>query len=136
MKKIFIFLALGLSLYAYNATKVAHELNYLNSFDKGVALAQKEHKMVMLVIVRDHCPWCKKLESETLTNKSVKNATSKFVKVIIDINQKMPKSFKSPIVPIVSFVDAKTKEATWEAYGYRRVKDFLKDIKNAQDDEL
>lgn len=129
MKKIFVLLAIGLSLYAYNATEVAHSLGYLNSFDKGVALAQKEHKMVMLVIVRDHCPWCKKIERETLSNKNIQKATSKFIKVNIDINQKMPQPFKSPIVPIVTFIDGKTKETTWETYGYR-------DIKNAQDDSI
>jgi thioredoxin-related protein len=136
MKKLFVLLAIGLSLYAYTATETAHQLGYINSFDQGVTLAKKDHTMVMVVIVRDDCPWCKKLESETLSNKNVQNATSKFVKVILDVNQNMPKSFKSPIVPIVYFLDGKTQETSWETYGYKNVKDFLENIKIAQDDSL
>lgn len=78
----------------------------------------------------------KKLERETLSNKNVKNATSKFVKVILNANQKMPKSFNSSIAPIVYFLDGKTQETEWEAYGYKNVKDFLNDIKIAQEDSL
>lgn len=136
MKKVSLFLSIVVSLYAYTATKTAQELHYINSYNQGIALAKKEHKMVMLVVVKDHCPWCKKLEQKTLRNTKIQQATSKFVKILIDRNQNMPDCYHTPIVPVVSFIDPATQETQWESYGYRTVDKFLRDIKNAQEDSI
>ncbi|WP_331774116.1 thioredoxin family protein [Sulfurospirillum sp. 1612] len=136
MKKVCLFLSIVASLYAYTATKTAQELHYINSFEQGMALAKKEHKMVMLVVVKDHCPWCKKLEQKTLCDTKIQQKTSQFVKILIDRNQKMPACYHTAIVPVVSFIDPSTQETEWEAYGYRTVDKFLDDIKNAQEDSI
>ncbi len=125
-----------MSLYAHDAATAAKNLGYLNSYAKGISKAIKEHKMMMLVIVRDGCPWCKKLEKESLSNPTIKDKIHKYVKVVIDTNAKMPKYYKTPITPVVYFIEPKTQESTWEAFGFRKVKEFLRDIKNAEDNSL
>ncbi|MBU0631787.1 thioredoxin family protein [bacterium] len=132
MKKVLVFMLLALSLYANEASVAAKKLGYINSFDEGIAKAKKEHKMMMLVLVRDGCPWCKRLENDTLSDSFITDETKNFVNVLIDRNAKMPDYYRTPIVPVVYFVNPNTKESMFETAGYRDVREFLDDIESAQ----
>ena len=132
MKKVLVFMLLALSLYANEASIAAKKLGYINSFDEGIAKAKKEHKMMMLVLVRDGCPWCKRFEHDTLSDSFITDETKNFVNVLIDRNAKMPDYYRTPIVPVVYFVDPNTKESMFETAGYRDVGEFLDDIEAAK----
>ncbi|WP_345993540.1 thioredoxin family protein [Sulfurimonas sp. HSL-1716] len=134
MKRVLMFISIALSLYANDASKAAKELGYVNSFDKGIAKAQKEHKLMMLVLVKNGCSWCKKLERETLSDSFVKDKINNFVRVLLDRNDKMPDYYRTPIVPVVYFVDPKTKSSVFETAGFREPNEFLDDIQTAEDD--
>ncbi len=122
----------ALSLHANEASVAAKKLGYINSFDKGIALAKKEHKMMMLVLVRDGCPWCKRLENDTLSDSFITDETKNFVNVLIDRTAKMPDYYRTPIVPVVYFIDPNTQESVFETAGYRDVGEFLDDIEHAK----
>ena len=130
MKKILLFCILFASLYANQASEAAHSLGYVDSYDKGIALAKKEHKIMMLVLVRDGCGWCKKFERETLSKEVIQKDLDKgFIKVMLDKHdEKLTKEFATSIVPFVFFVDPDTQKSVWEVAGFKDPADFQDDI--------
>lgn len=132
MKRLLILLLTALSLYANEASVAAKKLGYLNSFDEAIAKAKKENKMVMLVLVRDGCPWCKRMEEGTFNDSFITDETKNFVNALVDKNDPMPEDFRTPVVPVVYFVNPNTKEILWDLVGYKNVGDFLEDIEHAK----
>jgi thioredoxin-related protein len=125
MKKIFL---LMLSAWAlYGATP-----GFLHSYDAGLAKAQKEHRLLMLVVVGRECPWCHRFERTTLENKKVKQAVQPFVKVMLLRHDKMPVFFQTSFVPVVFFINPDTQEALVEMIGYHDSKRFLAKVDEAK----
>jgi thiol:disulfide interchange protein len=132
MKKIVLMLTFALSLWANEASKAAMELGYSNSYSEGMAKAKKEHKLMMLVLVRDGCHWCKKFENETLKDSGIKSKIDGFVKVLIDKNEPLPERFHTNFIPTTYFIDPKTEKSVWELAGFKESKDFQEDINAAK----
>lgn len=132
MKKIVLMLTFTLSLWANEASKAAMELGYINSYADGLEQAKKEHKLMMLVLVRDGCHWCKKFENETLKDASIKSGIDGFVKVLIDKNDPLPERFHSNFIPTTYFINPKTQKSVWELAGFKEPKEFLEDINAAK----
>ncbi len=132
MKKIVLLIVLALSLWANQATVAANELGYINSYAEGLAKAEKEHKLMMLVLVRDGCHWCKRFEKETLTDPAVKVKLESFVKVLIDRNDPMPESFRAHFFPTTHFIDPTTQSNIWDLVGFKEAVDFQEDINAAK----
>ncbi len=132
MKKIVLMLFLTLSLWANEASKAAMELGYINSYAEGIAKAKKEHKMMMLVLVRDGCHWCKKFEAQTLKDNNIKSALDGFVKVLMDRSEAMPERFHTNFIPTTYFIDPKTEKSVWELAGFKEPKEFSEDINAAR----
>jgi thioredoxin-related protein len=65
MKKLLLILLFLSSLFAYETDSWIHD------YDKGLALAQKEHKNIYLFIGADKCKFCKIFKEKTLSQKSV-----------------------------------------------------------------
>ena len=134
MKKILATLFLGLSLYA-NSESVA--LGYLSNFDEAIAKAKKENKMVMLIMIKDGCPWCKKLEERVLLQEEVKKRIQKeFVAVLLNRDKSVyPKYYQTKYTPTTYFIDANTEEEIWSQVGYTKyfleVLDDAHDVKNS-----
>ena len=132
MKKIVLLTIFALSLWANQASIAANELGYANSYSEGLAKAKKEHKLMMLILVRDGCHWCKRFENETLKDVAIKTKIAGFVKVLVDKEDEMPESFRSNFIPVTHFIDPKTEKSVWDLAGFKEPKDFQEDIAAAK----
>jgi len=109
MKLLLIIALLVVSLFGSNIDEFASDMDYLRDYKVAVAQAKKENKMVMLVMVADYCPWCRKFERKTL--KSAKIAITikeNFIPVIMDRNldkKNYPEEFHTPRIPNVFFIN-------------------------------
>lgn len=64
---------------------VAPEKIQWHTFDEGVALARQENKKILIDVYTDWCGWCKKMDKDVYTEKSVaKVIVSSFVAVKLD----------------------------------------------------
>ena len=76
MKTLLLCLLFITSLFAYETDSWIHDYN------KGVKLAQKEHKNIYLFIGADACKFCKIFKEKTLSQKSVMDRLHKDYVVI------------------------------------------------------
>ena len=132
MKKILLLIFLTLSVFASNS--INQTLGYASSYEKAISKAKKQHKDVMLVIVTDYCPWCRKMENFTLKKASIKKEVQKnYIAVILHRSKKkFPTKFDTPRIPTIFFIDPYSENAYWESIGYKNRKDFLLEIKEAK----
>jgi thioredoxin-related protein len=130
MKLLFSLCILGITLFSA-------ELHFSNNYNKALKKAQKEHKLVYVLIVSDTCRWCKKFEKTTLQNKKIKERVNKeFVTVLLSRDQHaIPKSFKTSPVPRHYFVDAEG-HILYSSLGYRDEEIFNSFMDNAQENYI
>ncbi len=120
MKKILLFFLTG------SAILFSSDLGWQKDFEGAFDVAEKRNQLVMVMVGRKHCRWCKKMRYRTLENTRVKEKLKEFVIVKTDLSdyqtiQKLP-----PIdgVPTIFFFypDKKLLETV---RGYYDVNDFL-----------
>ncbi|MDD3466058.1 MAG: DUF255 domain-containing protein [Campylobacterales bacterium] len=125
-KTLFLCLVLCSSLFA--------DIKFVTKLEDGMAIAQKENKLVVLTVVSTNCGWCHKLLNETLKNKKVEDIVNKnFVYVVLnkDIDQ-IPGNLKTKLVPVTYFFDAKGNELTKRpALGFWEAEDFVAYLNDA-----
>lgn len=125
-KTLFLCLVLYSSLFA--------DIKFVTKLEDGMAIAQKENKLVVLTVVSTNCGWCHKLLNETLKNKKVEDIVNKnFVYVVLnkDIDQ-IPGNLKTKLVPVTYFFDAKGNELTKRpALGFWEAEDFVAYLNDA-----
>jgi len=132
MKKIILlFLLLG-SLWASKIDDFAKENSYFRNYNSALLIAQKENKMIMLVMVADFCPWCKKFERKILNHENIKKLINKnFIPVIVDNYRDKnfyPNKFSTSALPTVYFIDTKSQTSVVKSTLYVKKNDFLKTI--------
>lgn len=128
MKTLLLILLLSFSLFGAKIDEYAKDLNFSRDYSSALSEAKKLNKPLMLVIVADYCPWCRKLERSTLAKKEVREELSKVVTVMIDQKydaDKFPKKFITPRKPTIFFIDPKNGEKFYENIGYAKKRDFL-----------
>ena len=105
---------------------------YFRDYNTGLEVAKKQNKLIMLVVVTDFCPWCKKLERKTLSSNLVQKKVQKnLIPIIINKNKdkgKYPAKFYSKQVPTIIFINPKTNKRVYEALGYMKKDDFVQEI--------
>ncbi len=106
------------------------EMNLNTAFKKA---KDENKKMVLLVVVKDHCNWCKMMIHDTLKDAAIQENLTNMVTVVVDINGKLPDEFKATITPAVFFIDPKSKKSVWENVGYVKKGSFLIDIISANE---
>jgi thioredoxin-related protein len=123
---LFIFL-LNFSLLA------AEQLGYFTEYDKALQAALKADKPIMLVQATDSCPWCKRLESRTLSHPKVKAAVSKgAIPLLLNRDSSSyPEKFYTTRVPTIFFVKPKSQEGYWEIIGFVDEKEMLENLETA-----
>ena len=136
MKKFLLFSLLMTSLFGAHIDDFASDMGYMRDYHKAVDKAQKEHKMVMLVMVADYCPWCRKFERKTLKHISVASVVKeRFVPVIMDRNldkERYPSEYYTPLIPNVFFIDPKDERSYLkESIGYVKRKEFVQTMNEA-----
>jgi thioredoxin-related protein len=127
MKNILLILLFTCSLFAAEIDTYAKEMNFYRDYDLALAEAKKANKPIMLVIVADYCPWCRKLERRTLASDEIKARRNEVVSVIMDQKydaDRFPKMFLTPRKPTVFFIDPHTGEHFYESIGYVKKDEF------------
>jgi len=127
--KIFITLLLLLTLSnAAKIDKFASEVGYSRDYTSALKIAKKQNKLIMLVVVGDYCPWCKKFERKALKSSLIRKKVKKdFIPVVIDNKRDMgkyPKKFHTKLLPTVYFINPKTEQKVLRVLGYAKKDDF------------
>lgn len=127
MKTLLLILLLNFSLLA------AQELGYFTDYDKALQAALKADKPLMLVQTTDSCPWCKRLESRTLSHPQVKAAVSKgAIPLLLNRDKsRYPEKFYTSRVPTIFFVKPKSQEGYWEIIGFVDREGMLDNLETA-----
>jgi thioredoxin-related protein len=131
--KIFLFLLLTFS-FALSAQidEFASKVNYSRDYASALKSAKEQNKPLMLVVVGDYCPWCKKFERKTLSSSLVQEQVKKdFIPIIIDKNKdkgKYPAEFNSKLIPTVYFINPNTQKHVYESLGYSKKTVFAQDL--------
>lgn len=102
-------------------------MGYETNYEEAVKRAEKAHKDIMLVLVSNYCPWCRKFEQRVLLKKEVNEMIQKnYIPLIINKEKDpFPKRFDMAFTPIVHFIDYKTKESYENIVGYNSKDEFL-----------
>lgn len=127
MKTLLLILSLSFSLLA------AEKLGYYTEYNKALQAALKADKPIMLVQATDSCPWCKRLESRTLSHPEVKAAVSKDVIPLL-LNRdssSYPEKFYTTRVPTIFFVRPESQEGYWEIIGFVDEEEMLENLETA-----
>ena len=104
-------------------------LDWEKDMDTALAVAQKEHKNVMVMVEGEHCRWCKKMKARTLLDEGVEKRLSKYVvvKVMRENGDAMAKLPPVEGVPTIFFMK-ENKAIIEEVMGYYNVEDFISRI--------
>lgn len=134
--KPFIFLSIFISLvYGAQIDEFAKDVGYSRDYSSSIKLAKEQKKMVMMVVVADYCPWCKKFEHKTLEDAFVKESVNKnFIPVVIDkLADKgtFPDEFASKLIPAVYFIDPSTQKSRYEVFAYTKKDEYIQSMEKA-----
>lgn len=135
MKLLLLALVLLSYLHGAKIDEFATKANYHRDYQTALEIAKKENKMIMLLVVTDYCPWCKKFEKKTLLHSSIKKIIDKnFIPVVIDkLKEKgtFPKEYASPLIPAVFFIDPTSQKAVHETLAYMTKTEYKENLDKA-----
>lgn len=131
MKVFVVLLSLVYTLFAISAVDAAFVLGFHEEYPTALVQAKKENKMLVLIIIKDPCPYSERMVYDTLSNPKVTEALKGFVCVIVDQHTPLPSAFKAEIVPMTFFIDPKNEGWIGERVGYIPTEQFLDDLKEA-----
>jgi len=126
MKKIVLLLLMTLTLFGANAKDAAFMLDYKEVYKVALNEAKKEHKVLMMVIVKEPCPYCDKLVENTLDTQTIKDKLTNFIPLIISYDANYPDKFRPPFRPMTLFINPDNSTILKSLAGYRDV-DVFKD---------
>lgn len=127
IKKICLILLLLSTFLNASPAELFKSLGYTETYKETLEKAVKVNKPMMLVIYEKTCPYCRKLESETLKSKDVNNFVQEnFISVGLEKNDDLyPYYLKPDVAPTVKFVNPKDGSIIFISYGYLPKEDFL-----------
>ncbi len=135
MKYLLLLLTLFSLAFSAEIDEFASDVNYLRDYKEAVKFAKEENKMVMLVLVGDYCPWCKKFEKKTLKSKDVKTFVDEnFVAVVVDKYKdkgSYPDEFYAPLIPAVYFINPSTQKSVLDTVAYMKKKEYIENMEDA-----
>lgn len=109
-----------------NEENFASEMKYESNFDAALQRAKKEQKNIMLVLVSNYCPWCRKFEQRVLLKEDVNRIIQmNYIPLIINREKDpFPKEFDTGFTPIIHFIDYKTQKSYKNVIGYNNKDEF------------
>ncbi|MCX6072919.1 MAG: DUF255 domain-containing protein [Campylobacterales bacterium] len=135
MKILIALLTLFNFIYAAQIDEFATEVNYLRNYEMAIKTAKEQKKIVMLIVVADYCPWCKKFERKSLKEPAVMaKANESFVGIVIDKYKdkgEYPKEFLTPVIPAVFFIEPKEQKILAKTVAYMKPDEFTKNMNDA-----
>ena len=110
----------------------ASEMKYETNYEDAVKKSKKLHKNIMLVLVSNYCPWCRKFEQRVLLKEEVNAIIQKnYIPLIINREKDpFPKEFDTGFTPIVHFIDYKTQKSYKNVIGYNNKDEFTYILKS------
>ncbi len=126
----FIFLSAGL-LFASNNL-------FSHDYSKSVKTAQKEDKILMLMISQPGCPMCIYMKNNTLKDKNVTDYLRKYFQPVeVELGEKTyPKKFDTFVTPTFFFIDPKNGESISEPLrGGAKAPAFLELLKQYKEEK-
>lgn len=110
----------------------ADEVKWLESYEEALEQAKIEKKALLVIMTKEHCRWCKKLEEKTLPNEKISTKISQsFVTVLlVRENANFPRKFKAKIFPTTFFVD-REGDIVHKMPGYWSIDDYSSIIDDA-----
>lgn len=102
------------------------EMKYETNYEIASKKAVSQNKILMMVVTSKSCPWCRKLERQTLKKDEINNLIqSSFIPLSVDQDLKnFPLKYEVKVVPTIYFIDAKNGEILQKVMGYKTKKDF------------
>lgn len=102
---------------------------YLDSYEAVMAKAEETHKIPVVVMVSENCPYCKRLKKNTLSDPEVLGFFDK--KFVVGILNKdtaeYPDRLCSSFVPMTYFLDY-SGDSIWQSAGYKSPERFIVDL--------
>lgn len=105
---------------------IAEVLGYETNYDAAMTRAKKEHKNVMLVLVSNFCPWCRKFEQQVLRKTDVNALVhEKYVPVLLNKEKDaFPPELNLSFTPIVHFINPASGKSYHRIVGYNEREAF------------
>jgi thioredoxin-related protein len=130
MKKLLL-LTLLINTFFGASLEFANKHNYFTDYAEALKQAKQTNKPIMMLISTKTCPWCRKLESQTLSKIQVNQYIQKNYIPLSVIEKKSiyPKKFLSPVVPMIYFIN-KNEEIINRLAGYMPSDIFLQKLKD------
>ena len=128
MKVFFISLLLTYGLMATNAIEAAKKLGAENNYATAISKAEKEKKLLVMVVVKEGCRWCDKLVNKTLSEETVKKKLENYITLIVDKDDDFPSDFKENFFPSIFYIDYSTQKSVYSNVGFVGKPCFLNDL--------
>ncbi len=111
----------------------ATTMKYQTNYDEAIKKAKKEKKPIMLVLSSSTCPWCRKMENQTLKNETInKQVQENFIPLALDKDTDIyPKEFLPQYVPTILFINPNTGEYFDQSIGFKSVAKFQESLDEA-----
>ena len=102
---------IGTYLYDFDEKIVKAKSVKYEGFEKALARAKKEHKIIMIKAMTKECHFCRKMEREVMIEEEiVKEIKKDFIPVSIDVSvHSLPLGLKTEVTPSFIFVDENAK---------------------------
>ncbi len=128
MKLFFMTLLLTYGLMAIDAIDAAKKLGAENNYATAISKAEKEKKLLVMVVVKKDCRWCDKLIDKTLSEETVKSKLENYITLIVDKDDEFPSDFKENFFPSIFYIDYSTQKSVYSNVGFVGKPCFLNDL--------
>lgn len=120
------------SKVAINEENFASEMGYETNYQEALKKSQKLKKNIMLVLVSNFCPWCRKFEQRVLLKNEVNEIVQKnYIPLILNKEKDpFPKEFDTGFTPIIHFIDYTTQKSYKNVIGYNNKDEFTYILKS------
>jgi len=130
MKKIFLTLM-------FIATSLFAEVHWFNNLEDAYDVAEKEHKILFVILSQEGCPACIYMKNVVLKDTNVmKNLNKNYISVHLDIHHDdIPLELEHFVTPTLYYLNS-DEEILYRKNGYENVKELLDDLDsvNIQED--
>lgn len=128
--KYILFLLFLVSVSFASSAEFIKEMKYETLYETALQKAKNENKILMMVATSQSCPWCRKLERQTLKKDEINSVIqSKFIPLSVDQDLKnFPSNFELKVVPTIYFINPKDESVISKVLGYKNKKEFAEII--------
>ena len=133
--KYILFLLFLVSVSFASSAEFIKEMKYETLYETALQKAKNENKILMMVATSQSCPWCRKLERQTLKKDEINSVIqSKFIPLSVDQDLKnFPSNFEVKVVPTIYFINPKDESVISKVLGYKNKKEFAEIISEVKE---